>query len=145
MFAEFKKKLKGYLRQNIKQFVEECKKYRLSQKSIGVIVRSVHMAMPANFMYIVMFAPQTQCIITVIGLFIVMTMFYMFDGCFLSILEKELCNDDFTILDPPLELLNMETNGKNRFFISNVLGITYMVAICLIYYVRFMGRGLVPV
>ena len=67
----------------------------------------------------------------------VLISFYTFDSCFLSILEQNLCNDDFVIIDPVLELNDLEINTANRYYISNVIGITYLITVCLIYYIRF--------
>ena len=136
-YTETKKKLNKQLKQLLLVIADKCKQGRLSQKSIGVIVRTFHMSAPINFVFILLFAPHLMCVFTMLFLIFVACMFYIFDGCFLSILEKELCNDDFTIIDPNLEMLEMEVNNKNRLFISNIIGILYILMICSIYYVRF--------
>ncbi len=132
-----KKKLNRMLNRFLLDIAEKCKKGRLSQKSIGVIIRTFHMSAPVNFIIILLFASHFMCVLTMTFLVFVACMFYTFDGCFLSILEKELCKDDFTIIDPNLELLNMELNNKNRLYISNIIGIVYILTICFLYYVRF--------
>ncbi len=136
-YTEIKKKLNKQLKQFLLFVADKSKQGRLSQKSVGVIVRTFHMSAPINFVFILLFAPHLMCVLTMLFLVFVACMFYIFDGCFLSILEKELCNDDFTIIDPNLEMLKMEVNNKNRLFISNIIGILYIIMICLIYYIRF--------
>jgi hypothetical protein len=136
----YKKQLKQNLKLFLNKIADKCKQSRLSQKSIGIIIRTAHMCTPVNCVFLLLFAPKIWCTIIIYFLVTVMIMFYTFDCCFLSILEKELCNDDFTILDPPLELLHLETNTQNRYFISNILGITYMSFICFVYYVRFYSN-----
>jgi hypothetical protein len=136
-YTDIKKKLNKMLKRFLLDIADKCKQGRLSQKSIGVIIRTFHMSAPINFIIILLFASHLMCVLTMIFLVFVACMFYTFDGCFLSILEKELCNDDFTIIDPNLEILNMEVNNKNRLYISNIIGIVYILSICLLYYIRF--------
>jgi hypothetical protein len=52
--------------------------------------------------------------------------------------ENKICNDDFTIADPFLELLDMELVSKNRFNISLTVFAIYNIIIATIYYVRFL-------
>jgi hypothetical protein len=52
-------------------------------------------------------------------------------------IENKVCNDDFTIADPFLELLDWEKNTKNRFNVTLMVGSSYYVAIAIIYYIRF--------
>ena len=74
---------------------------------------------------------------TIIFLCIVAILFYTFDSCFLSIIEQNYCNDDFVIIDPILEYYDLEINNKNRYFISNMIGIPYILIVFIIYYFRF--------
>jgi hypothetical protein len=71
-------------------------------------------------------------------LVIILVMFFAFDGCILSMIEDKVCNDDFTIADPFLESFDWEKNKKNRFNVTLIVGLTYYVAIGIIYYIRFM-------
>jgi hypothetical protein len=52
--------------------------------------------------------------------------------------ENQICNDDFTIADPFLELIEWEKNSKNRFNISCIIGGSYYVFVAIIYYIRFL-------
>jgi hypothetical protein len=65
-------------------------------------------------------------------------MFFIFDGCILSMIEHKICDDDFTIADPFLELLEWEKNSKNRFNVTLLIGFFYYVIIGIIYYTRFL-------
>jgi hypothetical protein len=133
--AKLKKQLKSWI---IYYALKLCKISRLSEKSIGIIIRTFHMCAPINFMTILLFAPHVLCVLTMSFLVFVIILFYTFDFCVLTLIEQQLCNDNFTILDPHLELLNMEINNDNRFYISTINGIIYMVIICIIYYIRFL-------
>ena len=109
---------------------------RISQKSLGLMIRCIHMYMPTHFMTILLFAPMVLCNATIIFLIFVTICFYAFDSCFLSIIEQSLCNDNFVIMDPLLELLNLPVNSTNRYYISNITGPLYLYIAFFIYYIR---------
>ena len=136
-YKEIKKNLKNCMKKTMNQLSEKCKNGKLSAKSIGNMIRSFHMAAPSWFIYTLLFCPYFLCNITIGFLFGVLILFYTFDSCFLSILEQNLCGDEFVIIDPVLELCDLEINTSNRYYISNVIGVTYLTVVCTIYYVRF--------
>ena len=136
-YKKIKKKLKNWMKQYMNNYAEKCKNGRLSSRSLGIMVRSFHMATPSFFMYNLLFGPYWLCIFSIIFLFVVSTLFFVFDSCFLTILEQNLCNDNFVIMDPTLEFFNLEINTANRYYISNVIGINYLIIIYLIFYIRF--------
>jgi hypothetical protein len=70
-------------------------------------------------------------------LVVIFLMFFIFDGCILSMIENKVCNDDFTIADPFLEVLEWDKNTKNRFNVTLVVGLSYYIVIGIIYYIRF--------
>lgn len=115
-----------------------CKNSKLSEKSIGILMRSFHTSTPISFVILSLFAPRfiVNC---VVGLLIVIFfMFFAFGGCILSMIENKICNDDFTIADPFLEALEWEKSSKNRFNISCIIGGSYYVMIAVIYFIRFL-------
>jgi len=116
---------------------EKCHTGKLSAKSIGILIRSFHISAPPFFMYNLLFGPYIICNIVMSFLFIVGILFYTFDSCFLSIIEQNLCNDNFVIMDPILELCDLEVNTQNRYYISNMIGLPYLITIIIIYYIRF--------
>ena len=134
---DMKKRFKMQLKMYMHDLAEKCTKMKLSQKSIGIIIRTIHMSAPPNFVLCVLFGSYLLSTATMLFLVGVLIMFYTFDACFLSALEQKLCNDDFVIIDPALELCDLQINTANRYYISNVIGITYMISMCLIYYIRF--------
>ena len=122
----------------VEKIKTECKNSRLSEKSIGILMRSFHTSTPISFVILSLFAPRfiVNC---VVGLLIVIFfMFFAFGGCILSMIENKICNDDFTIADPFLEALELEKNSKNRFNISCIIGGSYYVMIAVIYFIRFL-------
>jgi hypothetical protein len=111
---------------------------KLSDKSLGILIRSFHTSTPVSLLLLSLFAPRyiENCIVAF--LVVVFFLFFIFGGCFLTMVENKICNDDFTIADPFLELLELEKTSKNRFNISAIIGGSYCVLISIIYYIRFL-------
>ena len=134
----FRKHLKSNLKYFLIKIINIIKKItNLSDKTIGIIIRSYHIVAPRDFIIILLLAPKPFCLITIIFLLIVYFLIFIFSGCFLAIIEQELCGDDFTIIDPILELLKLEKNNKNKMFITFISGGLYLLFILSIYYLRF--------
>jgi len=121
----------------VEKIKNDCKNSKLSDKSLGILMRSFHTSTPISFVILSLFAPKyiVNCVVAL--LVIIFFMFFLFGGCILSMIENQICNDDFTIADPFLELLELEKNSKNRFNISCIIGGSYYVMIAIIYYIRF--------
>ena len=124
--------------QIIEKIKNDCKNSKLSDKSLGILMRSFHTSTPISFMILSLFAPRyiVNCVVAL--LVIIFFMFFAFGGCILSMIENQICNDDFTIADPFLEVVEWEKSSKNRFNISCIIGGSYYVMIAIIYYIRFL-------
>lgn len=133
-----KTKIKHRIQTLIIDNINKCNANKLSQKHIGIIIRSMHMCAPMYFFTILLFAPQIVCVLIMIILLFVAIMFCTFSCCVLTVIEKKLCNDNFTIIDPLLELLNLEINHSNGLYVTHIIGVTYMTLITIIYYCRFV-------
>ena len=88
---------------------------KLSDKSLGIMMRTFHISTPVSYLILSVLAPRFIVNIVAALLLAIFLMFFVFGGCILSMVENQICNDDFTIADPFLELLEMEKNSKNRF------------------------------
>lgn len=111
---------------------------KLSKKTLGIMMRSFHMSTPIFFIIITLFAPKRVVWFVLFLLLVILFMFFVFDGCILSMIENKVCNDDFTIADPYLEALEWEKNTKNRFNVTLIVGLIYYIMVGIIYYVRFL-------
>ena len=123
------------------EIVEKMKTYfqsgKLSDKSLGIMMRTFHISTPVSYLILSVLAPRYVVNIVAALLLVIFLMFIVFGGCILSMVENKICNDDFTIADPFLELLEMEKTSKNRFNISLTIFTIYNIIIAIIYYVRF--------
>jgi len=122
----------------IEKVKKDCDNCKFSDKSLGIMMRSFHTGTPLSFFLILIFAPQYVVNIVVALLVIIFIMYLIFDGCILSMIENKVCNDDFTIADPFLELLEWEKTSKNRYNISCIVGGSYYITFAIIYYIRFV-------
>ena len=122
----------------VEHFKNTWENGRFSKKSLGIMMRSFHISTPFCFFFITLFAPKNIVWIVLFLLVIILFMFFIFDGCILSMIENKICDDDFTIADPFLELLKWEKTSKNRFNVTIIVGLIYYIAIGIIYYVRFL-------
>jgi hypothetical protein len=124
------------------EIVEKMKTYfqsgKLTDKSLGIMMRTFHISTPVSYLILSVLAPRYVVNIVAGLLLVIFLMFFVFGGCILSMVENKICNDDFTIADPFLELLEMEKTSKNRFNISLAIFTIYNIIIGLIYYIRFL-------
>lgn len=122
----------------VEYFKHKCYDGKLSRKSLGIIMRSFHMSTPLFFIVITLLASKKMVWVVLFLLVVIFIMFFVFDGCILSMIENKVCDDDFTIADPFLETLEWEKTSKNRFNVTLMVGLTYYVVIGIIYYIRFL-------
>jgi hypothetical protein len=116
----------------------DLKNGKLSDKSLGIMMRAFHISTPVSYLILSLLAPRyvVNCVVGL--LLLIFLMFFVFGGCILSMVENKICNDDFTVADPFLELLEMEKNSKNRFNISLTIFTIFDIIIGIIYYIRFL-------
>ena len=131
-----KKRGKLFIKQSIESF-DNFNNGKLSKKSIGELVRASHFSTPFSMIILLLFSPKIICQFLLFYLILLSLGFLIFDGCFLTRIEQNYCEDDFSIIDPCLELHGMEKTNKNRFLISIPIGIVYTSVAFLIYFIRF--------
>ena len=116
---------------------ELCKNVPLSKKSLGILFRSFHVGTPTMMFIILLMAEQWLATLSAFCLFLVGLSFYRFNGCFLSMLENRLCNDDFTIADPILELMHLDPTNENRLVGTYAVALTFIITFLTVYFIRF--------
>ena len=129
--------IKNYKKKFIDYLEKKCNDCKLSNKSIGIMLRGFHISTPFNLLFVLFFGSFHVCIIMSIILLIIYIIFFIFKGCFLSTLEERICSDDFTIADPFLELYDIEITKKNRNYITYWIGGTYIFLFIFIFIIRF--------
>lgn len=116
----------------------KCSNSKLSKKTLGTYLRAAHICGPFNMWLAMLYISKPICIFLIIILFILFFFFYIFDGCILTMLERKLCGDTFTFIDPFLEYNGLELNTKNQYDISIKTAIIYILITFIIYGYRFL-------
>jgi hypothetical protein len=132
---ERRKKLKNILIENIDTTLS---KLPLSRLSLGILIRSIHICSPLIFFLLLLFSNnKILCNIVIIFIILAIVLFLLFNGCFISSLENRIIGDDFNVIDPFLEIFNIQINFKNRLKMSYLIGVSYFFIILYIFIYRF--------
>jgi len=114
-----------------------CETSSISKKTLGNTIRSYHVSMPFVVIILLFYASQWCVTLAALSLMGVFFMFFITNGCLLTMLEHRLCGDEFTIADPFIEKMGMELNSKNRVLISYFIAIGFFIFFFLVYFYRF--------
>jgi hypothetical protein len=118
-----------------------CNKQRMSNRSIGYLIRAYHMTLPF-FLFILMFAiPNPFVYIIAILTVFAAICFILFGGCWVSMLETRLCKDNFNIMDPYLELCKMDITNQNRFKMTLFMITPVTIAIGYVLYMQMQRKS----
>ena len=107
-------------------------------KSLGILIRSIHINLPIIILIIVSCGSKTSAIIHVLFLLFVVFMYIIFNGCILSMLEERLCKEQYILVDPFIELSGLEINYKNRKSFTLWIMSSHVIIVFLIFYFRFI-------
>jgi len=136
--SQYKYKLSREQKTKILDFLENlCETSRLSKKTLGQTIRSYHVSMPFVILILLFYGGQISVTIAAINLIFVFICFFVTNGCLLTMLEHRLCGDEFTIADPFIETLGIESSSKNRVIVSYFIAIGFFIFFFLVYYYRF--------
>lgn len=100
-------------------------KTQITKREIGIIIRLFHSMMPVLPLLTVLFVSKKLVLFHIIFLIMIMTLFYFFNGCLLSLLEYRLIKDDYSVADPFLKLILVEITNETRkkYTIITLIGI----------------------
>ena len=128
-------------RNHIIDFVERFIRTTNVKDNIACLtLRVFHFIIPIISISILLFGDRQLFMkITLINI-IIFTMFFMFDGCILSRIEQRFSEkgDDFTVIDPFLTFLDVESTNENRTIYSIYSSLLGFIATYLIYCYRFV-------
>jgi hypothetical protein len=114
-----------------------CETSSISKKTLGMTIRSYHVSCPFVVLILLFYGTQFCVTIAALNLIFVFFMFFITNGCLLTMLEHRLCGDEFTIADPFIETLGIELNSRNRVKISYCIAVSYLLFFFMVYYYRF--------
>lgn len=120
-------------------YLEElCETSRISKKTLGMTIRSYHVSCPFVLLILLFYASQWCISLVALSLVGVFCLFFMTNGCLLTMLEHRLCGDEFTIADPFIETLGIESTSQNRVTVSYFIATGYLTFFFLVYWYRFL-------
>ena len=129
----------------LEQMENIINKTNLSKKSIGILLRSFHFAISIVVAILLFIGSNTVFKLAILFNIVVFIMFFIFDGCILSRLENKFTDDDFTVIDPFLELAHIDVTNNNRKIYSLYSSIVGFIFTFALYYFRFAtGRPRKP-
>ena len=120
----------------------ECfiRKTNLNDTTICLTLRIFHYAIPTISFVIILSGSRHWVIIAEATHILIFIMFFAFDGCILTRIERRFSEncDDFTVIDPILNLIHVNRTNENRMIYSVYLSLIGFLATYLIYYYRFI-------
>lgn len=130
---------------NIKEFRNKfidflkmkCDNSKISNKTLGIYIRAFHICAPFNILAAMFILDKILCNFIILFLFIAFTFYILFNGCFITMLERKLCDDNITFIDPLLEYYDLELSKKERNRMSIKVAAIYIILVILIYIFRF--------
>ena len=119
---------------------DKCNKCKINNYIIGQNLRALHVAIPIFLMTLVFLASKQIVKLVIIYFIFVIFLFIYFDSCLVTLLERRLCNDKFTIFDILLEILNLPTDSKTQKKVSKIVLALIFILSLLVYYLRFCRK-----
>lgn len=116
------------------------RKIGLTDKTVCFILRALHFGVSIFTIITLFFGSKNWVLLVFILNIMIYILFYIFEGCILSSLEHRFTNEQFTVIDPFLSLMNVPLTNENRYtysIYSSLFGFSLTLGI---YYVRFIYK-----
>jgi hypothetical protein len=120
---------------------DKCNKCKINNYIIGQNLRALHVAIPIFLMTLVFLASKQIVKLVIIYFIFVIFLFIYFDSCLVTLLERRLCNDKFTIFDILLEIFNLPIESKTQKKVSKIVLTLIFILCLLVYYLRFCRKN----
>lgn len=132
-----------YVRKEFIDRMEElCLSTGISKNNIGAWIRAYHFNAPVYMMGLCVFAPQWLAGISIFNMLVTIAMFFALNGCWLTLLEKRLCDEDVNIVDAWIEFFGDEISHKKRMQYTYIIGAVCISIMLLVYRWRFCRHTL---
>lgn len=126
------------IRNNIVDRLEKyIRKLNLSDTLVYNILRGLHFGISIITGLILLFGSKFWFLCILIINIVVFSFFFLFHGCIITKLEQRFTTDDFTVIDPFLNFINVELTNENRYKYSIISNMFTCVITFFIYYIRF--------
>jgi multisubunit Na+/H+ antiporter MnhE subunit len=119
------------------------RKTNISPKILSFVIKSWHFTFPYTTLVIYLFASLWVSYIIMFILLIFCGLFIYLKGCFVSNLEILLDSENpINIIDPYLEMCDIDINSENRYNATVLLAISYCLMVFFIFYIRLKWKAL---
>lgn len=118
------------------------RKTNISPKILSFVVKSWHFTFPYTTLVIYLFGPLWLSYFVMFILLIFCGLFIYLKGCFVSNLETLLDSENsINIIDPYLEMCDIEINSENRYNVTVLVAISYCLMVFFIFYIRLKWKA----
>ena len=111
---EFRKTMKKNIANNNYNTILNNINTKYSNDLICFIIKSLHFHCPFYFMLFMIICSFKISFFIYVLVILIATMFYYLYGCFLSLTELQLNNQDINVIDPFIMFFNDDITYKNR-------------------------------
>lgn len=133
--TKFRKDLKNNLATRVQDWIDYFVDDKYDNKLVAFLIRACHLHTPVYCMIGMVTLPFFFATWIYILVFLVFFMFIYLRGCFLSVTEFKLSDEDITIADPVIMLCRDNITPENRIWYSiTVIAIYLIVATCVMLY-----------
>ncbi len=112
----------------------------LPDKLNGFLLKSLHFHIPWYFLLLFILLPIDLALYSLIPLLISLALFLYLRGCFLTIVEYKLSEDDTNIIDPYIILCKEEINDDTRYRYTLGVAAIYFSIVAIILTTRYLHR-----
>ena len=131
----FRKDLKNKMATKLQDWIATVVDEKYDNKLVAFLIRACHLHTPVYCMIGMVSLPFFFAIWIYIWVFLVFFMFIYLRGCFLSVTEYKLSDEDITIADPVIMLCRDNITPENRVWYSiTVIAIYLIIATCVMLY-----------
>ena len=108
----------------------------ISNKSLGVWIRSLHFASPLFILLVVSIGNPLMVKLSIACIFITGLLFLLLKECVLTSYEQRLLMDDVYGVDLALELLGYPKTTRNRYVYTIIIAIIFYISVFSIIFYR---------
>jgi len=131
---EYRKNMRNYIAKSIHDVLIQT---NVSSKTFAFMIKAWHFTFPYMTLFIYLFAPLWMCYTIILILLFFCGIFIYLKGCFVSSLEHMLDSENTTnIIDPYLELFNIEIANDTRYTATISIAFVYFIMTSVILYGR---------
>ena len=110
---------------------------KLPPNMLGLFIKIAHFNTPLSVFGMMLICPRIIAYLLTTVIWWVVMIFFYFNGCFLSVVEYKLDNQDITMMDPLIYMCGDKVNKQTRNTYSLYIGTYYVFILMCILKLRF--------